>query len=59
MWTGPEKHVKAISAFLNAGFDQVHVNQIGPDQEGSSIFTSPNSAPGWTCQQMARSAGTD
>jgi G6PDH family F420-dependent oxidoreductase len=34
----PEKHVKAISAFLDAGFDQVYVNQIGPDQEGFFDF---------------------
>jgi G6PDH family F420-dependent oxidoreductase len=34
----PEKHVKAISAYLEAGFDQVYVNQIGPDQEGFFDF---------------------
>ena len=30
----PERHVAAIEKFLNAGFDKVYVNQIGPDQEG-------------------------
>jgi G6PDH family F420-dependent oxidoreductase len=34
----PEKHVKAISAYLEAGFDQVYVNQIGPNQEGFFDF---------------------
>jgi G6PDH family F420-dependent oxidoreductase len=34
----PEKHVKAISAYLEAGFDQVYVNQIGSDQEGFFDF---------------------
>ena len=34
----PEKHVKAISAYLEAGFDQVYVNQIGADQEGFLDF---------------------
>jgi len=34
----PEKHVKAITAYLEAGFDQVYVNQIGPDQEGFFDF---------------------
>jgi alkanesulfonate monooxygenase SsuD/methylene tetrahydromethanopterin reductase-like flavin-dependent oxidoreductase (luciferase family) len=34
----PEKYVKAISAFLDAGFDQVYLNQIGPDQEGFFDF---------------------
>jgi G6PDH family F420-dependent oxidoreductase len=34
----PERHVKAISAYLEAGFDEVYVNQIGPDQEGFYDF---------------------
>jgi G6PDH family F420-dependent oxidoreductase len=34
----PERHVKAVSAYLEAGFDQVYVNQIGPDQEGFFDF---------------------
>jgi G6PDH family F420-dependent oxidoreductase len=34
----PERHVKAISAYLEAGFDEVYVNQIGPDQEGFFDF---------------------
>jgi G6PDH family F420-dependent oxidoreductase len=34
----PERHVKAISAYLEAGFDEVYVNQIGPDQEGFFEF---------------------
>jgi hypothetical protein len=34
----PERHVGAISAYLEAGFDEVYVNQIGPDQEGFFDF---------------------
>jgi G6PDH family F420-dependent oxidoreductase len=34
----PERHAKAISAYLDAGFDEVYVNQIGPDQEGFFDF---------------------
>jgi G6PDH family F420-dependent oxidoreductase len=34
----PERHVEAISAYLEAGFDEVYVNQIGPDQEGFFEF---------------------
>jgi G6PDH family F420-dependent oxidoreductase len=34
----PERHVKAISAYLDAGFDQVYINQIGPDQRGFFDF---------------------
>jgi G6PDH family F420-dependent oxidoreductase len=34
----PERHVKSISEYLEAGFDEVYVNQIGPDQEGFFDF---------------------
>lgn len=34
----PEKHVAAITKYLDAGFDEVYVNQIGPDQEGFFRF---------------------
>jgi hypothetical protein len=32
---GPEidKHVEAIKAYADAGFDERYVNQIGPDQD--------------------------
>jgi G6PDH family F420-dependent oxidoreductase len=34
----PERHLAAISEYLEAGFDQVYVNQIGPDQVGFLEF---------------------
>jgi G6PDH family F420-dependent oxidoreductase len=34
----PERHVKAISKYLDAGFDEVYINQIGPDQGGFFRF---------------------
>ena len=34
----PERHIRAISAYLDAGFDQIYVNQIGPDQRGFLDF---------------------
>jgi G6PDH family F420-dependent oxidoreductase len=34
----PERHVRAISAYFEAGFDEVYVNQIGPDQAGFFDF---------------------
>lgn len=34
----PEKHLKAIRAWADAGFDHVYVHQIGPDQEGFLDF---------------------
>lgn len=34
----PEVHVASLRAYLDAGFDEVHVHQIGPDQEGMLRF---------------------
>ena len=34
----PERHVAAIKPYLAAGFDEVYVSQIGPDQEGMIDF---------------------
>jgi len=34
----PERHVAAIQQYLDAGFDQVYVNQVGPDQQGFLAF---------------------
>ena len=28
-----EQHVEAIQAYAEAGFDELYVNQIGPDQD--------------------------
>ncbi len=34
----PQKHIQGIQVFLDAGFDQVYIHQIGPDQEGFFKF---------------------
>jgi coenzyme F420-dependent glucose-6-phosphate dehydrogenase len=34
----PERHVAAIQKCLDAGYDHVHVDQVGPDQEGFFQF---------------------
>ena len=34
----PEVHVKSLEQYLDAGFDEVYVQQIGPDQEGFLRF---------------------
>lgn len=34
----PERHVQAIRRYLDAGFDEVYVNQVGPDQAGFLDF---------------------
>lgn len=33
-----DEHVSALSAFADAGFDRIYVNQIGPDQRGFFDF---------------------
>lgn len=30
----PERHVRAVAEYFEAGFDEVYVNQIGPEQTG-------------------------
>jgi G6PDH family F420-dependent oxidoreductase len=34
----PERHLAAIQEYVDAGYDHVHVHQIGPDQEGFLRF---------------------
>jgi G6PDH family F420-dependent oxidoreductase len=34
----PEKHLAAIRQYVEAGFDEVYVQQIGPEQEGFFRF---------------------
>jgi G6PDH family F420-dependent oxidoreductase len=33
-----DEHVAAVQAYVDAGFDEVYVNQIGPDQRGFFDF---------------------
>ncbi|MFE2297050.1 hypothetical protein ACFXAW_02505 [Streptomyces sp. NPDC059445] len=35
---GRGAHLDAVTDFADAGFDEVHVHQIGPDQEGFFDF---------------------
>jgi G6PDH family F420-dependent oxidoreductase len=41
----PERHVAAIRAFIDAGFDEVHINQVGEDQAGFFDFFANEVAP--------------
>lgn len=34
----PERHLAAIQAYVDAGYDEVHILQIGPDQQGMLRF---------------------
>jgi len=34
----PERHVEAIKPYVDAGFDEIYLGQIGGDQEGFFEF---------------------
>jgi len=34
----PEEHLAAIREYVDAGFDEVYISQMGPDQEGMIRF---------------------
>ncbi|MEV5508030.1 TIGR03557 family F420-dependent LLM class oxidoreductase [Streptomyces orinoci] len=34
----PEEHLRTLQAYAEAGFDRVHISQIGPDQQGFFDF---------------------
>jgi G6PDH family F420-dependent oxidoreductase len=41
----PDVHVKAIQQYVDAGFDEVYIAQVGPDQEGFFDFYSTEVLP--------------
>lgn len=41
----PDRHVEAIKAFVDAGYDEVHLGQIGDDQAGFFDFFTNEVAP--------------
>ncbi|MFB4320698.1 LLM class flavin-dependent oxidoreductase [Actinomadura sp. 21ATH] len=41
----PDEHAAALRAFVDAGFDEVYVNQIGPLQEGFFDFYAEQVLP--------------
>lgn len=41
----PDRHVEAIKAFVDAGYDHVYIHQIGPDQDGFFDFFTRELAP--------------
>lgn len=42
----PEQHIAAVRAYTDAGFDEVYVNQIGPDQREFFAFYRTRVLPG-------------
>jgi G6PDH family F420-dependent oxidoreductase len=41
----PAKHVEAIQGYIDAGFDEVYISQIGPEQEGFFQFYAEQVLP--------------
>jgi G6PDH family F420-dependent oxidoreductase len=41
----PDRHVEAVKQFIDAGFDEVHLGQVGEDQEGFFEFFTNELAP--------------
>ncbi len=41
----PQEHIAAIQAFVDAGFDEIHVGQIGPDHAGFVDFYASEILP--------------
>lgn len=41
----PDAHVRAIRAYTDAGFDEVYIGQVGPEQEGFFEFYSGQVLP--------------
>lgn len=41
----PTRHLEAIREYAEAGYDNIYVHQIGPDQEGFSVSTARRYCP--------------
>jgi len=41
----PERHVEAIKEFVEVGYTDVYVHQVGPDQEGFLDFAESELLP--------------
>ncbi|MGI8722677.1 MAG: hypothetical protein ACR2JG_10655 [Geodermatophilaceae bacterium] len=41
----PEVHAKSIQKYVDAGYDEIYVNQIGPQQEEFFRFWTEELAP--------------
>jgi alkanesulfonate monooxygenase SsuD/methylene tetrahydromethanopterin reductase-like flavin-dependent oxidoreductase (luciferase family) len=44
----PEEHAAAIQAYVDAGFDEIYVGQIGPDHDGFVDFYAREILPRFT-----------
>jgi G6PDH family F420-dependent oxidoreductase len=56
----PERHIESIQKYVDAGYDQIYVTQVGPDQEGFLRFYQREILPHFSESQpvgAGRSAG--
>ncbi len=53
----PNKHLDKIQKFVDAGFDQVYIHQVGPDQEGFFKFYQQQILPRFQSQPAAAGVG--
>jgi coenzyme F420-dependent glucose-6-phosphate dehydrogenase len=49
----PERHVQGIREYADAGYDQVYVHQVGPDQEGFFRFYETEVLPNIGVEEYA------
>lgn len=43
--TDVDAHLKQLTSFIDAGYDEIYVNQIGPDQRGFFEFYAAEILP--------------
>lgn len=41
----PKKHIEALSKFVEAGYDELYIQQVGPDQDGFFEFFAKQVMP--------------
>jgi G6PDH family F420-dependent oxidoreductase len=52
----PERHIKAIQKYVDAGYDYVYLHQVGPDQEGFFSFYQQHILPRFQTQRARGAA---
>ena len=51
----PERHIEAIQKYVDAGYDEIYVTQVGPDQEGFLRFYEREVLPEFASSMSASS----
>ena len=53
----PERHIEAIQEYVDVGYDEIYVTQVGPDQEGFLRFYEREIVPEFASRVSAGSSG--